>query len=154
MDAAADYGRASKSAATRVASASDWKNFAAWCAEHGLPPMVAAPQTVAAYFAHLAKAGTSMSTIRRRKSAIAYAHDEHGYDDPSNGKQVGRILEGIAREISVAPYRKAALTVDLLRLALGALEGAGLRALRDHAILLVAFNAALRRSEVAALAGL
>lgn len=51
----------------------------------------------------------------------------------------------------MAPYRKAALTVDLLRLALAALDGDGLRVLRDHAILLVAFNGALRRSEVAAL---
>jgi integrase len=151
FDAAAAYGRAAKSAATRLAYAADWKHFSAWCAEHGLLPMAAAPQTIAGYFAHLAKAGKSMSTIRRRKSAIAYVHDQNGHDDPTNGKQVGRILEGIAREIGVAPYRKAALTVDLLRLALAALGTSGLRELRDHAILLVAFNAALRRSEVAAL---
>jgi site-specific recombinase XerD len=61
---AAAYGRASKSAATRLAYASDFRDFSRWCGEHGLPPMVATPQSVAAYLAHLAKAGKSVSTIR------------------------------------------------------------------------------------------
>jgi len=151
FDHAAEYGRAAKSDSTRRAYASDYRDFRAWCAGHGLAAMPATPQAVSAYLAHLAHIGKSVSTIRRRKSAIAYAHDQAGLDDPTSGKHLKRILEGIARETGTAPYRKAALTIDLLRLALGALKGGSPRTIRDRAILLVAFNGALRRSEVAAL---
>lgn len=151
FERAAEYGRASKSAATRRAYASDFRDFSAWCAVHGLRSLPTEPQAVAAYLAHLANIGKSVSTIRRRKSAIAYTHDQAGQDDPTSGKHVRRILEGIAREKGVAPYRKAAMTVDLLRAALATLDSDQLRAQRDRAILLVAFHAALRRSEVAAL---
>src|SRR5271170_2867983 len=46
---AGQYIAAAKSKATRRAYASDWRHFAAWCDEHGLPSLPATPDTVTLY---------------------------------------------------------------------------------------------------------
>src|SRR5260370_26583652 len=70
---ATDYAEAASADATRRAYASDWRNFAAFCARHGLPALPAAPQTVALYVADLPKR-RRIATIRRRLVAINRAH--------------------------------------------------------------------------------
>src|SRR5208283_3102487 len=50
---ARSYAEASQSPATVYAYASDWKDFRAFCADHGLCPFPATPQTVCEYVAHL-----------------------------------------------------------------------------------------------------
>jgi hypothetical protein len=69
--AAAEFIAASKADATRKAYASDWRDFAAWCADHGLVDLPAAAATVAAYLGTLASAGTKVSTVRRRCARLA-----------------------------------------------------------------------------------
>lgn len=148
---AADYGRNAKSPATRRAYASDLRDFGAYGVRHGLPTLPAAPQTVALYLTALAEAGLSVSTIRRRAAAIAHSHSELDIEAPTSSKVVRSILSGIAREKGVAPVQKAALTIDLLKSALLSVGDGNIHALRDRAILLVGFYAAMRRSEIAAL---
>jgi integrase len=148
---AKEYGRNSKSAATRLAYASDWRNFVAFAIRNELAYLPAAPQTVALYLTELADAGKSVATIRRRIAAIADQHDETNVENPTSSKPVRAILSGISREKGVAPTRKAALTIDLLKDALLAMGDGKLPALRDRAVFLVGFHAALRRSEIAAL---
>jgi site-specific recombinase XerD len=65
-EAAGDYARASKSAATRKAYQADAADFTAWCRSHGLEPLPASVSTVATYLARLAKSGLKASTITRR----------------------------------------------------------------------------------------
>jgi site-specific recombinase XerD len=150
VEAAAEFIAASKADATRRAYASDWRDFAAWCADHGQNELPAAPATVAAYLSALASAGAKVSTIRRRCAAIADAHRRNGHDNPAAHAGVKATLAGIARTLGAPPAKKAALTADLLAKALRSIPQ-DLAGLRDRALILVGFAAALRRSELVAL---
>lgn len=150
IERAKEYGRNAKSAATRRAYAADVADFERFCRGHGLEWLPAAPTTLGLYLAMLAETGRSVSTIRRRVAAIADQHGSADLPNPAAAKPVKAILAGIARERGVAPTRKAALTIDLVRAVLRA-TAVDLHGLRDRAVILLGFHAAMRRSELAAL---
>jgi site-specific recombinase XerD len=150
VKAAAEFIAASKADATRRAYASDWRDFAAWCADHGQSEFPAAPATLAAYLSALATAGSKVSTIRRRCTSIGDAHRRNGHDNPAAHAGVKATLAGISRTLGSAPTKKTALTVDLLAKALRRIPE-DLTGLRDRALILIGFAAALRRSELVAL---
>jgi site-specific recombinase XerD len=150
VEAAADFIAASKSTATRRAYASDWRDFASWCTAHGQTELPAAPATVAAYLGALASAGAKVSTVQRRCAAIGDAHRRNGHDNPAAHAGVKATLAGIARTLGAPPAKKAALTADLLAKALRRIPQ-DLAGLRDRALILIGFAAALRRSELVAL---
>jgi site-specific recombinase XerD len=149
VDAAA-YARADKSPATRRAYASDFQIFRAWCEAKDLLALPAWPETVAAFLAAEAKRGVKSSTIGRRMAAIRYAHKLAGHEPPTNTEAVKATLRGIRRTIGSAPVRKAPATADKI-VAMVATAPAGLRGLRDRAVLLLGFAGAFRRSELVAL---
>src|SRR5262245_53355922 len=64
------YAQAEKAAATRVAYASDWRDFAAWCALRGATALPATPGLVAAHLSDLAGAGGKASTSAHKADAI------------------------------------------------------------------------------------
>src|SRR5215469_7424582 len=70
IDATMAYASAEKSASTRKAYATDWRDFAAWCAARGATPLPAHPGLVAAYLSSLAQQGRKASTIARKAAAI------------------------------------------------------------------------------------
>jgi len=146
---AEDFARNSRSKATRRAYKSDWADFEGWCARHHFDALPASPHTLTLYLSDQADRH-KIATIRRRLVAISDAHRQRGLDTPTSHPVVRAVVRGIANVIGSAQSKKAALTDDLLRGAL--LEaGDGLKAMRDRAILLLGFAAALRRSEIAAL---
>jgi site-specific recombinase XerD len=172
LKSASDYAAASKSEATRRAYRSDWQDFARWCALHAVEALPAAPATLAAYLAALADGGRRVSTIRRRLAAIAYAHRLKGLPVAHDTEAVRAVMAGIRRTVGVAVVRKAPATAralakmtrgsgarrqpDSAKPAAGSTDlpdaAAGdLRLLRDRALLLLGFAAALRRSELVAL---
>src|ERR1039458_1642151 len=135
---------------TRLAYESDWRDFAAWCASAGREALPASADTVSLYLVALAGRGRVQSTIGRRVVSIAAQHLAAGHASPATA-DVGEVLAGIRRKLGTAPvHRKAALSVDDLRLMLPAC-GDGPRGARDRALLLVGFASGLRRSELAAL---
>ncbi len=151
LRSASQYAAAEKSAATRRAYASDWKHYTWWCAQNAVAELPSTPATVAAYLAHLADAGRSASTIARRLAAIGYAHKLKGLEPPTAAEAVRAVNRGIRRRIGTAPTQKAPATA----LTVGAMLGGPRRnaefsraELRDRAILLIGFAAALRRSEL------
>jgi integrase len=150
QEAAAEFITASKAAATRRAYAADWRDFTAWSAAHQQVELPAAPATVAAYLGALATAGAKVSTVRRRCAAIGDAHRRGGHDNPAAHAGVKATLAGIARTLGAPPAKKAALTADLLAKALRSIPQ-DLAGLRDRALILIGFAAALRRSELVAL---
>jgi len=159
LQSASDYAAASKSEATRRAYRADWADFARWCDGVGLCPLPAAPTTLATYLAQLADAGKKVSTIRRRLAAVAYAHKLKGLVPPSDAETVRAVLSGIRRKIGVAVTRKAPATAQTLSAMLSKhsaqfnedVNAKNLRPLRDRALMLLGFAAALRRSELVAL---
>lgn len=142
---------------------SDWADFTAWCARSRLDPLPADPDTITGYLTELARAGAKVGTMSRRLSAIRFAHQMHDSPDPTTGARVAAVWEGIRRTHGAPPDQAAALKPPELLDVLDACPTTrtwrtrgrppepDLAGLRDRALLLVGFFAALRRSELAAL---
>lgn len=148
--AADDYVRASSSAGTRRAYAKDARLFVAWCDRHGLAALPADVDTVSSYLASLARAGLKSSTISRRAAAIRFIHRKSGLEPPTNAESCKSVLQGIRRELGTAHEQKAPATAEVVRAMLEEIPD-NVRGLRDHALLVLGFAAALRRSEIVAL---
>ncbi len=109
----------------------------------------AGPETVAAYLAAHAERLT-VATLTRRLAALSKAHQAHGLSNPIGSELVRATLRGIKRQRRRPQLQAKPLLRDDLLLVLDAM-GNGLRDVRDRAILMIAFAAALRRSELVAL---
>lgn len=154
IERTAAYARAARSAATRQAYESDWTIFTAWCAAHGLGPLPASPDVVAVFASDQAAGGLNPATIGRRIAAIGHHHRAAGHPAPTAQPNAGRLAEvlaGIRAEHGAPKRRKAPADAAALRNMLAMVEGDGLRATRDRAILAIGMAAALRRSEIVAL---
>ncbi|WP_375453733.1 site-specific integrase [uncultured Methylobacterium sp.] len=150
-EAAAGFAAASKSASTRRAYATDWRDFLGWCAERGDATLPASGRTVGRYLTHLAGLGRSVSTIDRRAAAIAAVHRAAGHTAPTALEEVRSILTGIRNTLGRRPDKKQALTADLVAKVVKRIRGQELGSHRDRALILLCFGAALRRSELVAL---
>jgi len=152
VQSAREYVRHGKAPATLKAYALDCREFLTWCESAALADMPAAPSTIALYIAWLADAGRKVSTIQRRLAAISKAHQVAGYESPASLKhaEVSEVWRGIRRVKGVAPTQKAPLLTADLRAVFGAMPDT-LIGLRDRALLLLGFCAAVRRSELVAL---
>ena len=137
---AIEYIAASIAPATRRAYQSDLRDFLTW---GGIIPCD--PEMLAQYLADRAQSH-SPHTIGRRVVAISRAHSSLGLPDPSKTDLVRSVLRGI-RRTNGRPQRQAIpILRDDLFLILGQMHS--LRGIRDRALILVGFAAALRRSEL------
>jgi integrase len=150
IDATMAYAEAEKALATRTAYASDWRDFAAWCASRGATALPAHVGIVAAYLSWLADSGRKASTIGRRAAAIGYRHKIAGHEPPTNAEGVRAVLRGIRRTVGVAPQQKQPVTAERLTRMLDRLPDT-LAGKRDRALLALGFAGAFRRSELVAL---
>jgi site-specific recombinase XerD len=150
VDATMAYAQNEKAQATRRAYATDWRDFAAWCAQRGATALPAHVGIVAAYLSSLASDGRKASTIGRRAAAIGYHHKLAGHEPPTNQEGVRVVLRGIRRTIGTARAGKAPATHDILGQML-ALCGDNMIGKRDRALLALGFAGAFRRSELCAL---
>jgi integrase len=150
-EAAAQYRRASRAENTRRAYRAAIARFCAWCTEHGRNALPATPETVAAFLAAEARAGLAVNTLRLRHAAIRYLHLLAGYPPPTAAATVATTFAGIRRAHRRQLDKKTALVLDRLLPAIQAIPET-LPGLRDRALLLVGFAAALRPSEIAGLA--
>ena len=153
-----EYAAQSRTEATRRAYASDWEDFAAWCARYNQSAMPARPETVGLYIGSIAD-GLSLATLERRLAAIATLHKEAGHESPASVSQgpLRRIWKGLIREKSRHQDKAEPLMVADLRRIIEHLprnrktDELTLSSLRDRAILLIGWAGALRRSEIVAL---
>jgi site-specific recombinase XerD len=148
--AAADYRRAARADNTRRAYRAAVARFTDWCHEHGQTALPASPETVAAFLAAEAGRGLAVNTLRLRHAALRYLHLLAGYPPPTASPLVSTTFAGIRRAHRRPLRKKTALVIDPLRAAVQQIP-ATLPGLRDRALLLVGFAAALRPSELAAL---
>jgi site-specific recombinase XerC len=150
-EAATQYRRASRAENTRRAYRAAVARFCAWCAENRQSALLAAPGTVAAFLASEARAGLAVNTLRLRHAAIRYLHLLAGAAPPTAAAIVATTFAGIRRAHRRPLDKKTALVLDRLLPAIEAIPNT-LPGLRDRALLLVGFAAALRPSEIAGLA--
>ena len=145
---AADYARQALSPATLRAYDTDWRAFIAWCREASLPALPAAPETVAAYLASLAST-KRRATIERRLVSIGQAHRLAGHDWRAGHPVIRSTLRGMFRRHGRPPLKAAALGRDEVAMLLDVCTD-GQVGVRDRAMFLLGFAAALRRSELVA----
>lgn len=147
IELARRYAEASQAANTIRAYRSDLNKFRAWCAERRFSSLPAADGAVALFLS--SRAGiSSVATLGRCLAAIRSAHRNAGLARP-DGPAVAAVWAGIKRTHGRPPRGKAALTTAELVRILPPAESPTF--IRDRALLLLGFGAALRRSELAAL---
>jgi integrase len=149
-EAAAHYRRASRSENTRRAYRAAVARFTDWCAVHGRTALPASPETVAAFLAAEARSNLAVNTLRLRHAAIRYMHLLAGCPPPTAAAVVSTTFAGIKRQHRRPLNKKTALVLERLLPAIQAIPET-LPGLRDRALLLVGFAAALRPSEIARL---
>jgi integrase len=145
-----DYIGAGRAGKTIRGYRSDWTDFSHWSAAHALRPLPAEPATVAMYLSD-SSSRLAVATLSRRLTSITAAHKDAGYlDSPARHPVVLATFKGIRRVIGSAQDAKMPLLTDDLAQIVAACPDT-LAGLRDKALLLTSFAAALRRSESAAL---
>lgn len=151
QERARSYARASLAPNTKIAYARAWRAFQAWCGPQGLSALPAAPATVSLYLAAKAPA-LKVSTLALALSAIRHAHRMAGENLDASHPEVRAVFAGIRRTHGKAPRRVSPLPLEVLKQAATELEIAGdPLSIRNRAILLIGFCAALRRSEIVTL---
>jgi integrase len=145
------YAREASAANTRRAYRAAWQDFTAWCEVEDRLSLPASPGTVGTFLAVRARTHKAAS-LATRLVAIGQAHRLAGHRLDTGHSAIRETMKGIRRTHGTAPTKKAAAIDAVIRDAVNQLEQQpGLRPLRDRALLLVGFAAALRRSELVAL---
>jgi len=143
-----DLARNAYASNTQRAYRADLNDWYAYADKAGVPRFPAKPVALAAYIGNMEKRGLSGATIRRRMSAIVYAHREKGKKSPLEDKALRRVLRGHAREHTVASRGgKTPFTPETMALVLTHPK----MKLRNRALLGVGIVTAIRRSNLVAL---
>ncbi len=157
----AAYVEAARAPSTLRGYRSDWAEFSGWCERAGVDALPATASTISGYLTELARAGAKVGTMSRRLAAIRFAHHVRDLPDPTTGARVRAVWEGIRRTHGRPPDQAAPLMPPELfdvveacptrRVWKTRAPEPDLAGLRDRALLLVGFWAALRRGELAGL---
>jgi site-specific recombinase XerD len=134
---------------TERAVKSDTAVFAAWCAEHGHAYLPASPETLVAFVDAQAQ-DKAPATVRRYVSSIGHLHRAAGLDDPTKAEEVKLALKRMHREKGRRQKQAAGVTLELRNRMLDHAPTT-VKGLRDRALLAVAYDTMLRRSELVAL---
>ncbi len=153
--AAERYYKAGKAPATLKAFDSDLASFRAFTPRNHLPYVPSTVETVILYVSSLAAADPPMSytTIRRRLSAISFAHRRRGLDSPAvprNHFVLRGVLAGIRRTLGTAQHGAAPILTDRIQRIVAACPDT-LLGTRDRAMVLFGFAAGSRASELASI---
>lgn len=135
---------------TGRAYVADYEAWSAWLAQRGKTHDEADDRDLANHMAALADRNLAVSTIRRRRAGIEAVRRRLRLARLS-GPDTDEVLRGIAKVLAATPRRARPLTAAMLRRVIDAI---GIRApvdLRDRAMFLLAWSAALRSSEITAL---
>jgi integrase len=138
---------ASQATATRKAYKSQWKAWTAWCKSFGFDPLPARPEALALYLTAKNGAGASVSWLAQALAAIGYQHKQANLEPPQDSREVRAVWKGIRRTRGTRPKHQAT-PLTPVELKPMCQTGEGLSAMRDRALLLVGWAAALRRKEL------
>lgn len=176
LDTAITIDAALIDAARRAMSENSWRAlradirvFAAWMGARGLQPMPALPASVAAFLRDQGEHGKKAATLARYASSIARLHALADQPDPTRAEIVRLELKAQRRALGVRQKQALGLRfrgevadpllaagpigvcVEAMLAAAGDGDEAGPMGKRDRALLSLAFDTGLRRSELVAI---
>jgi len=136
--------KSSKANNTLRAYKSDFKDFGAFCAKHGLNSLPSEPKIVSLYLTHLSK-NSKISTLRRRLVSIGMVHKMKGHYLDTKHPIIMENLHGIKRTLGSRQKAKKPILINELKLIIKAI---GKEKSRDKALILIGFAGGFRRSEL------
>ena len=143
----------SKAKNTLRAYKSDFKDFGAFCSNHGFNSLPTEPKIVSLYLTHLSKNST-ISTLRRRLVAISMVHKLKGhYLDTKHPLIIENFL-GIKRVKGSIQIGKKPLLINNLKHIINVIDekiNTEIKRARDKTILLIGFGGGFRRTELVSL---
>ena len=142
--------KSSKANNTLRAYKSDFKDFGAFCAKHGLNSLPTEPKIVSIYLTYLSK-NSKISTLRRRLVSISMVHKLKGYYLDMKHPIIVENLMGIRRVKGSIQIGKKPLLIKHLKLLINVINEQkidDLKKLRDKSIILIGFGGGFRRSEL------
>lgn len=145
------YTQIARSKSTNDTYGHIYRVWDAWCDNKGIASVPVASNLVAEYLAEHADR-YKVATLNTHLSAIATLHKMNGYPSPCslNDEPVRSVYQGIRRKNGIKQRRANALLFDDIKAICDILDDS-MKGVRDKAILLVGFAAALRRGEIGAL---
>ncbi len=149
LRAHAEAARGAYADATVEALRSDTALFSRWCADTGLDPLPAYPETVTAFIDFMALSHAPAS-VRRYVSSIAYLHRAAKQPNPCDTELVRLALKRMHRSRGRAQKQAGPLNDELVR-SLLRVPSIRLVNLRNRALLTVAYVTMCRRAELVAL---
>lgn len=133
---------------TQRAYLSDWKHFLSWCKKQNRSPLPIDPDSLALYLRYCAeKERLKISTVERRLAAISEAHSRNKFQSPSSEWVVRNTMKRLRRELGTPARGKNPILISDLRKMVKLCPDT-LAGMRDKAVLLIGFAAALRRSDI------
>ncbi len=142
--------KSSKANNTLRAYKSDYKDFGAFCAKHGLSSLPTEPKIVSLYMTHLAK-NSKISTLRRRLVSISMVHKLKGYYLDTKHPIILENLMGIRRVKGSKQVGKKPILINHLKSIINAINQHKIndfKKLRDKSIILIGFGGGFRRTEL------
>ena len=142
--------KSSKAINTLRAYKSDFKDFGAFCAKHGLSSMPTEPKIISLYLTHLSK-NSKISTLRRRLVSISMVHKIKGHYLDTKHPIIVENLMGIRRVKGSVQKGKKPLLINYLKSIINVIneqKTKEIKKLRDKSIILIGFGGGFRRSEL------
>ncbi len=142
--------KSSKANNTLRAYKSDFKDFGAFCAKHGLSTLPTEPKIVSLYLTHLSK-NSKISTLRRRLVSISMVHRLKGHYLDTKHPIIVENLMGIKRVKGSIQKGKKPLLISHLKSIINVIndqQTQEIKKLRDKSIILIGFGGGFRRSEL------
>ena len=142
--------KSSKANNTLRAYKSDFKDFGAFCAKHGMNSLPSEPKIVSLYLTHLSK-NTKISTLRRRLVSIGMVHKLKGHYLDTKHPIIVENLMGIRRIKGSIQKGKKPLLINNLKKIINVINEhkiEDIKKFRDKTIILVGFGGGFRRTEL------